>query len=78
MIYRGNAKDVLIEIRKKILEKGIQDKDIASELGKTKATISATWKQDNVKLNTLYDICEVIGCDIEINIKDKKNWYYAN
>lgn len=73
MIYCGNAKDVLIEIRKKILEKGIQDKDIASELGKTKAALSGMWKQDNVKLNTLYDICEVIGCDIEINIKDKKS-----
>lgn len=67
MIYKS-TQDIFIHIRQQMIVDNIAMKDLALKLGKSPAATSALFKQDNVSLNTLNDVCKALGYSLDIDI----------
>ena len=69
LIY--NKDTIGIEIKKMMLEKGVSQKDIASKIGRTQQALNRSIKDGNMRLNSLAEIADAIGCLLEINFIEK-------
>ena len=49
---------------KKLIDEGLQKKDLTSELGISSATIAKMSKGENVSIEVLQKICAYLKCDI--------------
>lgn len=65
------TKDIMIYIKQQMIAKGINNTDLATTLNKTPKAISAALRRDNVTLETLNEICQALGYDLEINLIEK-------
>lgn len=52
--------------------KEIQNKELALKLGITESAVSALFKQKNISLNKLADLCNAMDCDLNITVIDKE------
>ena len=68
MIY-DNTQNILIEIRKIMIEKNISIKELSHRIGKSSAATSALLKQKNISLDSLNDVCKALECKLYIDIK---------
>ena len=69
LIYNKNT--IGIEIKKMMLEKGVSQKDIASKIGRTQQALNRSIKDGNMRLNSLAEIADAMGCLLEINFIEK-------
>lgn len=67
-MIQGNTSEVLILIRKIMIEKHITIKELANRLNKSASATSGLLRQDNISLNTLLDICNALHCNLYIDI----------
>lgn len=65
-----NAMQLMIEIRKILLEHNISYEEIAKKTGKTKQSISQIFKVQNPKADTLIEICNAANISISLEYKD--------
>lgn len=70
MIY-SNTQDVLIYIRKQMLEDKITIKDLSIRMNKSQSATGQMFRQDNISLELLNDICKALDYKLEINIFNK-------
>ena len=66
-------KELMAEIRRNMILKDIQMKELAVRMDTTQQNISNIFRNANPKYSTLLQICEVLNLDIEINFIDKKD-----
>lgn len=52
------------QLRLKLIEMGIQQKDLAGKMGMTKQNFSAMMKVADVKSGIIENICKILGCTI--------------
>lgn len=64
------SKELLAEIKKYMELEDIQVKDLAVRLNKSPQSVSQYFKNGNPSCNTLIDICNALGLQIEIKKKD--------
>lgn len=64
------SKELLVEIKKYMELEDIQVKDLAVRLNKSPQSVSQYFKNGNPSCNTLIDICNALGLQIEIKKKD--------
>lgn len=64
------SKELLAEIKKHMDIENIQVKDLAVRLNKSPQSVSQYFKHGNPNCNTLIDICNALGLQIEINKSD--------
>lgn len=73
MIYTDKSAVELHKLIKHIMiDSDIQQSDIALKMNKSKQSISNLLKQDNYTLNTLYQLCNALDCDLHIDITIRK------
>ncbi len=74
MIYKPEyVSDLQKLIKHVMIDTDMQQADLAQRLNKSKQSISNLInKQDNYTINTLYQICNAMGCDLIIDIKPNK------
>ncbi len=65
-----NSKELLAEIKKYMDIEDIQVKDLAARLDKSSQSVSQYFKNGNPNCNTLLDICNALGLQIEISKSD--------
>lgn len=70
MIY-NNTEEIFLYIRKLMLTEKITITELAKRLNKSQPATSALLKQKNVSLDTLKDICDALGCNLDINISKR-------
>ena len=70
MIYT-DTNSILLYIRQQMLAKKIKVSDLAEKMNKAPSTVSQTFKQDNITLENLNDICKALDYDLEINLIEK-------
>ncbi|EGC75562.1 hypothetical protein HMPREF0490_00761 [Lachnospiraceae bacterium 6_1_37FAA] len=74
MLY-SNTQDLLTEIRKKMLDEKINIKELANRMNKSPSAVSMAFKQKNISIESLNDICQAMNLNIDINFikKDDTN-----
>ncbi len=66
-------KELMAEIRRNMILKDIQMKELAALMDTTQQNISNIFRNANPKYSTLLQICEVLNLDMDINFTDKKD-----
>ncbi len=64
------SKELLAEIKKYMDIENIQVKDLAVRLNKSSQSVSQYFKNGNPNCNTLIEICNALGLQIEISKSD--------
>ena len=60
------------EIRKKMIDKDINIKDVAKKIGKTPNNLSQQLARDNLREQDIIEILDAMDCYIVFDIRDKK------
>lgn len=66
-------KELMAEIRRRMILKDVQMKELAALMDTTQQNMSNIFRNANPKYSTLLQICEALNLDIEINFLDKKD-----
>lgn len=66
-----STKDLLIYIKQLMVADNVSIQEIANILGKSHSAVGGALKRDNITLTTLYEICQALGYDLEINLIKK-------
>ena len=67
MIYT-NTNDLLIYIRQQMLARKISIKELSNRMNKTQSATGQMFRQSNITLESLNDICNSLGYQLEINL----------
>lgn len=71
MIYE-NTKELLAEIKRIMDLNDIQQKDLCVLMNKSQQSVSQIFKIKNPKCNTLFEICNALNLQLDINFIQKK------
>ena len=71
MIYK-NTKELLSEIKRIMDLNDIQQKDLCVLMNKSQQSISQIFKINNPKCNTLFEICNALNLQMDINFVKKE------
>lgn len=67
-----DTKSAMLYLKQVQVGKEIQNKELALKLGITESAVSALFKQKNISLNKLADLCNAMDCDLNITVIDKE------
>lgn len=67
----NTTKELLAEIKKYMLLNDIQMKDLATNMHKSQQSISQIFQNCNPKCSTLFEICDSLNLQLDINLKAK-------
>lgn len=67
MIYT-NTNDLLIYIRQQMLARKISIKELSDRMNKSQSATGQMFRQSNITLESLNDICSSLGYQLEINL----------
>lgn len=70
MIY-NNTKEILLYIRQYMIGKDISINELAQKMGKTHSAVSGLFRQPNISLEKLNEICNALNLELEINMLPK-------
>lgn len=68
----STTKDVMLLMRQNMMIDNIQIKELAKRLNKSASSVTMVFKQSNVTLETLNDMCEALGYELHIDIVTKR------
>ena len=66
----NNTRQILIELQKIMIEKGIKKKELSDKIGLSSSALTSRFNQDNISIDSLLEICD--GLDICMDI------YFSN
>lgn len=67
----NTSKELLAEIKKYMDLNNIQMKELAANMGKPQQNISQYFSNGNPKCSTIFEICNSLNVDIDINLINK-------
>lgn len=67
------AQNILIYLRQQMIAENITIKELSQKLQRTQSTMSMTFRQKNITLDNLTEICNALGYDVEINLIPKES-----
>lgn len=70
MIYK-DTKSLMRYLKQIKVGKDIANKDLAAKLNVSSGAISGVFKQSNITIEKLHELCEAMDCDIDITFIDK-------
>lgn len=68
----STTKDIMLLMRQNMMIDNIQIKELAKRLNKSASSVTMVFKQSNVTLETLNDMCEALGYELHIDIVTKR------
>lgn len=68
----STTKDVMLLMRQNMMIDNIQIKELAKRLNKSASSVTMVFKQSNITLETLNDMCEALGYELHIDIVTKR------
>lgn len=71
MKYTDTPK-LLKMIKAKMVKDDIKIKDLAVLMGKSQSAASSIMRQNNISLDSLKEICDALGYDLDIEIKKRQ------
>lgn len=70
MVVR-DSKTILLKIKSFMVENEIKNKELAKKLNLSEAALSSRLKQNNISITSLVEICNALGCDLDIELIKK-------
>ena len=70
MVVR-DSKTILLKIKSFMVENEVKNKELAKKLNLSEAALSSRLKQDNISITSLVEICNALGCDLDIELIKK-------
>ena len=67
----NTSKELLAEIKKYMNLNNIQMKELAANMGKPQQNISQYFNNGNPKCSTIFEICNALNVNIDINLINK-------
>ena len=67
----NTSKELLAEIKKYMNLNNIQMKELAANMGKSQQNISQYFNNGNPKCSTIFEICNALNVNIDINLINK-------
>ena len=73
MLYNNNISELQRLLKHVILDTNIQQQEIAAKMNKSKQAVNKLLNDSNSNytLNTLYQLCNALGCELHIDIKQR-------
>lgn len=73
--YTGNIEDVTLLLKHMMLDLDLTQKDVCNASRHAKSTVSNFLNNQtlNPGINTIFEICNAMNCDLMIDIVPKKN-----
>ena len=68
MEYNNNLNEVFKAIKHIMIDKEISQQQLSNSLNKSKQATSNIFKQSNITINTLQEICNALDCKLMIDI----------
>ncbi len=68
-----STKELLAEIKKYMDLNDIQMKDLAVSIHKSQQSVSQIFQNGNPKCNTLFEICDALNLNLDINFYNKSD-----
>lgn len=65
-----------IKIRKALLSKGMTQIQLAEKLGRPVGTVRNNLSNDNLKVTTLEEYADALGCDVVLRDRETGELYY--
>ena len=65
----ANTKQILLKLKTIMLEKDIKKK--AEKLNISQAALTSRFKQENISINNLLELCDALNIYLDINFIDK-------
>ena len=62
----NNTRQILIELQKIMIEKGIKKKELSDKIGLSSSALTSRFNQDNISIDSLLEMCD--GLDICMDI----------
>lgn len=72
MIMFTNNNEVVLEIKKTMLEKGIKQKELCEKLGTLPQTFRNTLSKKQLSFNDVSKILQAMDCELYFEIRQKK------
>ena len=69
----ANTNDLLIYIRQQMLARKISIKELSDRMNKSQSATGQMFHQNNITLESLNDICNSLGYQLEINLISDKS-----
>ena len=66
MIY-NTPKELMLEIRHQMKLMDVNISEVAIKMGKKQQNVSQLFSVSNPKLSSLFEVCDALGLDIDIN-----------
>lgn len=67
-----NTPELLKMIRANMIKDDIKIKDLATLMDKSQSAASSIMRQENISLDSLKEICDALGYDLDIEIKKRQ------
>lgn len=67
----ANTKQILLKLKTIMLEKDIKKKELAEKLNISQAALTSRFKQENISINNLLELCDALNIHLDINFIDK-------
>jgi DNA-binding Xre family transcriptional regulator len=66
-----STKQILLKLKTIMLEKDIKKKELAEKLNISQAALTSRFKQENISINNLLELCDALNICLDINFSDK-------
>lgn len=66
-----STKQILLKLKTIMLEKDIKKKELAEKLNISQAALTSRFKQENISINNLLELCDALNICLDINFYDK-------
>lgn len=67
----ANTKQILLKLKTIMLEKDIKKKELAEKLNISPSALTSRFKQENISINNLLELCDALNIYLDINFHDK-------
>ena len=67
----NNTRQILIELQKIMIEKGIKKKELSDKIGLSSSALTSRFNQDNISIDSLLEICDGLVICMEISFSNK-------
>lgn len=68
MVYENNINELFKLVKHIMIDEEISQQELSNRLSKSKQATSNIFKQSNISINTLQDICNAMDCQLVIDI----------
>ena len=67
----NNTHQILIELQKIMIEKGIKKKELSDKISLSSSALTSRFNQDNISIDSLLEICNGLDVCMDISFSNK-------